>query len=173
MQDLHPFLVHFPVAIIPVTVILGLYSLVQRRNRGVRHAFRLCLFISIVSALGALLTGQSAEDRAVRLVPPDLLEAHEELGTLTFWLILAAGVFELISLLRRLGAWATPLQALAFVLTVAAVISTALAGHRGAEMVYRFGAGVGTVFEPSAGARLQQTDTSLAQPASVPPAGGE
>jgi len=173
MQDLHPFLVHFPVAIIPVTVILGLYSLIQRRNRGVRHAFRLCLFIAIVSALGALLTGQSAEDRAVRLVPPDLLEAHEELGTLTFWLILAAGVFELISLFRRLGAWAPPLQALAFVLAVAAVISTALAGHRGAEMVYRFGAGVGTVFKPSAGARLQQTDTSLAQPASVPPTGGD
>lgn len=172
MLDLHPFLVHFPVAIIPVAVILGLWSLIQRRNRGVRHAFRLCLFLSVIFALGALLSGHSAEERAARLVPSALLETHEELGTLTFWLILAAAVFEVISVVRRLGAWSIPFQALAFVSTVTAVITIALAGHRGAEMVYRFGAGVGTVFKSDGAVSPSQSDTA-ATAATPLPADGE
>lgn len=173
MQDLHPFLVHFPVAVIPVAVILGLWSLIQRRNRGIRHAFRLCLLIAILFGLGALLTGDRASERAALLVPHALLETHEELGTATFWLMLAAGIIELLSMVRRLGAWSTPISALAFVLVVSAVITTALAGHRGAEMVYRYGAGVGTVFEPS-GELLPLPSGGAGMPPAVPnPAGGE
>jgi uncharacterized membrane protein len=148
MQDLHPIFVHFPVALIPMAVLLGLWSLVHRNSRGLRHAYRLCLVVGIAFALGAVLSGQQAGERAQTVVPHSLLEAHEELGGLTFWLLLAAGLFELASALPRLAGWAVPVQALAFVIVVTSLITVALAGHRGAEMVYRHGAGVGSVFSP-------------------------
>jgi len=147
---LHPILVHFPVALIPITMLLGLWSLMQRRSHGLRHAYRFCLLVCVVFALGALLTGHQAADRAQKVVPHALLEAHEDLGTMTFWLILAAGLVELLSAVPRISAWRVPIQALAFIVVVAALITVALAGHRGAEMVYRYGAGVGSVFTPPA-----------------------
>jgi len=173
MQDLHPFFVHFPVAVIPVAVILGLWSLIQRRNRGIRHAFRLCLLIAVLFALGAVLSGGRASERATLLVPHSLLEAHEELGTWTFWLIVTASLLELLSAVRRLGAWPVPLHSLAFVLVVSAVITTALAGHRGAEMVFRYGAGVGTVFSAPGQPVPASVDTVRTRPATPDPAGGE
>jgi len=169
---LHPFFVHFPVAVIPVTMILGLWSLIQRRNRGVRHAFRLGILIAALFALGAVLTGDRAAERASLLVPASLLEAHEELGTWTFWLILAATLMEFLSVFKRLGSWYMSLQALAFVLVVAAVITTALAGHRGAEMVFRYGAGVGTVFRPAGVAPATHPDSVRILPAAPDSTGG-
>jgi uncharacterized membrane protein len=172
MQDLHPFFVHFPVAVIPVTMILGLWSLIQKRNRGVRQAFRLGLLIAVLFAVGAVLTGDRASERASLLVPTSLLEAHEELGTSTLWLIFAAAAIESLSVFKRLGSWLVALQSLAFVLVVSAVITTALAGHRGAEMVFRYGAGVGTVFSPTGVAPATRPDSVPLLPGAPDSGGG-
>jgi uncharacterized membrane protein len=169
MQDFHPIFVHFPVALIPISMLLGLWSLIQRRNRGLRHAYRFCLLVCIVFALVAVLTGHEAADKAQRVVPHDLLETHEELGTTTFWLVLVAGIIELLSAWPRLSAWTTPIQALSFVVVVTSVITVALAGHRGAQMVYRYKAGIGTVFTLPAPA----PDSVTRAPAAAAPAEGE
>lgn len=159
MQDLHPILVHVPVVSIPLAALFGLWLLLNRRNQGIRSAFRVCLLVAALFAFLAMFTGNRAEDHAEDVVPHALLEQHEELGELTFWLILVAAAVEFASLIPKLKPRAFPLSSLAFVISLAATTTVAMAGHRGAEMVYRYGAGVGHVFsepaQPAAADTLQ------------------
>ena len=149
MQDFHPILVHIPVAVIPLTVLFGLWRLTNLKSKGMTHAFRACLVIAVVSSMLANWTGDKAEEAAEKTVPAELLDSHERLGTYTMWLVEAALIVEAATLISRLAPWAMPLHALAFVIMLGSLLTVALAGHRGAQMVYKYGAGVGEVFGPS------------------------
>jgi len=149
MQDLHPILVHIPIAAIPATVLFGLWFLLNRQRRGLQWAFRACLVAAALFAVAAVLTGHRAEGHAEAVVPAILLEQHEEYATIAMWLILGATVVELATVVPKLKPRAFPLSALAFVIALASLVTVALAGHRGAEMVYKYGAGIGHVLGPS------------------------
>jgi uncharacterized membrane protein len=149
MQDFHPILVHIPVAVIPLTVLFGLWRLTNLKSKGLTHAFRACLVVAVAFSMLANWTGDKAEEPAEKIVPAELLDSHERLGTYTMWLVEAALLVEAATLISRLAPWTMPLHALAFVITLGSLLTVAMAGHRGAQMVYKYGAGVGEVFGPS------------------------
>lgn len=139
MQDLHPMIVHFPIALLTAGVMLDLFDLVTRGER-----FRLAALVLItVGALGALvamLTGDAAADVAENIVGIErALEQHEELGELTAWIFLGYAALRLALHLF----WRTQRLPLA-VLRWAGVAALGLllyTGHLGGGLVHNYGAG--------------------------------
>jgi hypothetical protein len=80
-MDFHPFLVHFPIALLVVYSILETF-LVGRKNPDFWNSFKdWILFFGLVGAFLSLLTGSIAEENL--LVENDIVGAHEFFAQLT------------------------------------------------------------------------------------------
>ncbi|HEU4723913.1 MAG TPA: DUF2231 domain-containing protein [Candidatus Eisenbacteria bacterium] len=133
--ELHPAVVHFPIALGVVGALFAVLYLVFRKE-WLRWFAPMLLTIALLGAVGAYFSGQNAEDRAEQLkVPEAAIEEHEESS------LYVLGLFGLASLLawathaKRRGEW---LAALIAVMAAAAVVRT---GHLGGKLVYIHGAG--------------------------------
>ena len=138
---LHPLVVHFPVALIIISL---LFDVVGRATDGPwwRKASLAMLVIAVVAGFVAGQTGELAAEHAEKFqgIAEETLESHGDLAKLSIWL--AAG-----ALLARLaeagmGAARAVVSLIALLLQLAAAVSIGVAGHRGGVLVYRHGAGV-------------------------------
>jgi len=133
--ELHPWIVHFPVALVPVSALFALAYLILRRE-WLRWFAPLLLTLALLGAVGAYFSGQSAKDRAEDLnVPKSAIEEHETSG------IWAMGLTGLACLL----AWATHAGRRGiWIATLVAAVATAATfrtGHLGGKLVFVHGAG--------------------------------
>ena len=137
MPNMHPAVVHFPLVLVPVSLILfGAGHLAD--SSGIRLAGRICLWLALISAMIAVFTGSKAvndlpHDAAVRA----LLRAHRTLAFLAMFLTTAlAGWSTAHRKNRPRGIW--------FFLTVLAFdcVLVFQTGDLGARMVYLHGADV-------------------------------
>lgn len=133
--ELHPAVVHFPVALGVVGALFAVLYLIFRKE-WLRWFAPMLLTLALLGAVAAYFSGQSAEDRAEKLkVPEAAIEEHEESS---LWVL---GLFGLSSLLawathaKRRGEW---LAAIVAVMAAAAVVRT---GHLGGKLVFIHGAG--------------------------------
>lgn len=133
--ELHPAVVHFPIALGVVGALLAVVYLLLRKE-WLRWFAPILLSIALLGAVAAYFSGQSAEDRAEALnVPEAAIEEHEE-GSI--W---ALGVIALAALLswathgKRRGEWLSTIVA---VIAAAAILRTA---HLGGKLVFIHGAG--------------------------------
>jgi len=133
--ELHPAVVHFPIALGTVGALAAVVQLFARRE-WLRWFAPILLTCALAGAGAAYFSGQSAKDRAEDLkVPKEAIEEHEE-GAI--W---AIGVLALATLLswatsaRRRGMW------LAAVIAVVATAALLRAGHLGGVLVFVHGAG--------------------------------
>jgi uncharacterized membrane protein len=137
--ELHPSVVHFPIALGVVGALAAVVYLFLRKE-WLRWFAPILLTIALLGAVAAYFSGQSAEDRAEALnVPEAAIEEHEE-GSI--W---ALGVIALAALLswathgKRRGMWLSTIIAL---VAAAAILRTA---HLGGKLVFIHGAGRVTV----------------------------
>lgn len=146
LQHIHPMLVHFPLAVLPLAVALEWWVVAKGGSQFSREcAARTILGLIVVAAVGALAAaafGDMALDFAVdHGVPKARLEEHEELGTLSAWLLVALAVLQgwfyatenrtkPVNLLMTLGSTAV----------LGLVLATA---YHGGELVYKLGVNVG------------------------------
>lgn len=80
-MDFHPFVVHFPVALLVVYSILEIF-LVGRKNPDFWNSFKdWILAIGLAGAFLSLLTGSIAEEGLI--VKSNIVEAHEAVAQLT------------------------------------------------------------------------------------------
>ncbi len=80
-MDFHPFIVHFPIALLAVYSILEIF-LVGRKNPDFWNSFKdWILAIGLAGAFLSLLTGSIAEENL--LVENNIVEAHEVVAQLT------------------------------------------------------------------------------------------
>lgn len=93
-MDLHPLVVHFPIAL------LTLYSFLEVIKPWTKapHWKNIRLFLIITGAIGAylgLMTGEVAEDLYTNPGMRDVLDAHEAAGSAAAWvyIVLAVGYF--------------------------------------------------------------------------------
>ena len=133
--ELHPSIVHFPVALVAVGALFSVGYLVFRRE-WLRWFAPVLLTLALLGAVAAYFTGQSAEDRAQALGVPDAaIEQHEESGTWGMGLTALACLLAWATHVGRRGIW------ISTVLAVAAMGIIFWSGHLGGRLVYVYGAG--------------------------------
>lgn len=133
--ELHPAVVHFPIALGVVGALGGVAYLFIRRD-WLRWFAPILLSLALLGAGAAYFSGKSAEDRAEKIhVPEAAIEEHETSG---LWAIGTLGLAALLSWAthaRRRGEWAAALVA---ALAAAVLLRT---GHLGGKLVFIHGAG--------------------------------
>jgi uncharacterized membrane protein len=133
----HPIFVHFPIALWLAALLFELLALGAKGEEMHRTACWL-LYLGTLAGVVTVLTGLLAED-AVPLGPARaVMEFHEEMMLVTFFLAVALSLFALLSRRRLAGrlrrVFLAGLIALGVLLTIGA--------GRGAEMVYQYGVSV-------------------------------
>lgn len=150
--EIHPSIVHFPIALTVVGAFAILAYAILRRD-WLRWFGPILLTIALAGAVGAYFSGQSAEDRAEHIgVPEAAIEQHEELAIWALWLIALSALLAWATHVSRRGVW------VAAIVSLAAMVVIAIAAHRGGKLVYIHGAG--------------RVPGSVS-PATTPPAGGD
>jgi uncharacterized membrane protein len=145
-SNMHPAFVHFPLALVPVSLILFAGGHLAD-SAGVRLAGRVCLWLALVSVMVAVFTGSKAVNDLPRGAAVfELMKAHRTLAFLTtFVTTLLAGWSTAHRKNRPRAIW--------FFLAVLALDCGLVfqTGDLGARMVYQHGADVKDA--PSSAAR--------------------
>jgi len=133
--DLHPAVVHFPIALAVVGALMELiYMLLQRS--WVRWCGPVLLTLGLAGSGVAYFSGNAVHDKAVdQGVPHAAIEKHEQS---CLWALGSLGLATLLSWAVRTsgrGLWLSALVA------IAAAGLTVYTGYLGGELVYRHGAG--------------------------------
>lgn len=118
LAELHPIVVHFPIALLFASVALDIAS-VWIRRLGVSQAATWCLVIGVPGAAFALLSGWIRERGIEASAPPQLLHLHKVFA------VLATLVFGTLLLVRLI--WVSP-QLMSFVGALVPRAQPALAG---------------------------------------------
>ena len=133
--EIHPAIVHFPIALGCVGALASLVYLFVRRE-WLRLFAPILLTLALLGAGAAYFSGKAAGDRAEKAhVPENAVDEHEESG---LW---AAGILALAVILtwathtKRRGEWVGTIIAL---MAMAALLRT---GYLGGHLVFKYGAG--------------------------------
>ena len=157
IAHIHPMLVHFPLALMPVALGTQLLATIKGEGLFGRSYLQTCgVMLTVIAAVGAIVAavfGDMALDQAVASgVPLASLENHEELGQLTAVLLSVLAVAELWfyrkdnnSATINRGTW------LAGLVTVSLLFATAWFGG---QLVYKLGVNV----EQAASLQSQTTE---------------
>ncbi len=133
--DIHPSIVHFPVALVAVGALAEVAYLTMRR-RWLQWFGPILLSLALLGAGGAYFSGKASEDRAEHQgVPGAAIESHE---STSLWALGAIGLATLLSWAthpRGKGLW------LATLIAAGATGLTFWTGHLGGKLVFIYGAG--------------------------------
>lgn len=101
---LHITLVHLPIVLIPTAAALLAIGLWRKNISLTNVALSLCI-VATLFAVPAFLLGEGAEEVIEHLpgVSEDLIEAHEEVADIAFWITVAGGLASIVSLGLRIA----------------------------------------------------------------------
>ena len=135
---LHPMLVHFPIALLFVSVLFDVVGRVFARDSLCEGAHWL-LGLGFLGGIAAAIAGNLAEHAAEKAgVAERLIETHETLAYVTLGIM--AVLFAVRLLLRnRFG---TRALAAYLALATAGLVAISATGHTGGNLVYEHGAGM-------------------------------
>ena len=99
---LHIILVHIPVILVPTATILLAVAL-WRKQSSIAHAALAIFFAAAIFVVPAFLLGEDAEEIVEDLpgISEDVIEEHEEVADIAFWLTLLAGGTAALSFVVR------------------------------------------------------------------------
>jgi len=138
MPNLHPIIVHFPVALIIIVAVSDLIGILTGRKSFTQTATIVSVFAAL-GAIGAVITGLLAEDSVWHPeAAHEMLETHETVGLVFLGLVVIIAVFRLAigNKIYDRFRW------IGFVLALIACGVVAYGAYLGGEMVYTYGAGV-------------------------------
>lgn len=142
--NLHPKFVHFSIALFSIYILLEYFYFFYSKE-WLNKTVHLILILAIFLTIGTVLTGNQAEKSVIEIIEnkathvKEVLEEHEEYGTLVLWLFAAIAVFRTYILLKKKLTKKTQV-----ILLLLAAIGGYLifeAGEYGGELVYRHGVG--------------------------------
>lgn len=145
MADLHPFAVHFPIALIFAAAALQIVAVIRPPWMSPSASLWL-LGLAVASSFAAMLSGQEAARVAIELLDlsdelTSAVRLHERFATVTVWGSLA-GFFALLWLTFRFpGERRVRVLGLAILLLLS--LSVGVAGYLGGNLVMKHGVGVG------------------------------
>lgn len=144
-MDFHPFIVHFPLALLTVGFFCDAAGILFRRDH-LLHTGYLLLVLGAVSAIAASLTGNAAEETAARI--PGIaaaLERHESISATATWLAIVLVLLRTHLVLKRKFTGTVRFAYLAGAAATAVLV--ALSGYTGGKMTYEYGPGIRPVME--------------------------
>jgi uncharacterized membrane protein len=140
--NIHPLLVHFPIALLIIAVVIDLLALLLRKEIWLRNTRLLVYLLGSLSAVAAYLSGSQAADLVS--LPPlanPVLTEHADLALLTIIYFLLYTLISSILFIKEIdkSLW---VQFISVVLVFPGIFLLFETAEHGAELVYRFGAGV-------------------------------
>ncbi|MEE2657219.1 MAG: DUF2231 domain-containing protein [Candidatus Latescibacterota bacterium] len=137
-MPLHPAIVHFPIALLPVALAIDVAALVCRRPEWHRTAY-LLLVLGTLGAAAAVISGNQAAAPYRQGDVDAPVQYHDDLGSVSFLIFLVATLGRLPAYLqpevgRRIGIWV--------LLSALGVAALWLTSTHGGELVYDRGVGV-------------------------------
>ncbi len=141
---LHPILVHFPIALLFVSLFFDLMGATLSRD-SFREGALWLLGLGLMGGIAAAIAGDMGEDAAEAAgIAESLIETHET------WAQITLGIMALLLLSRLLLRNRFSARTLTAYLVVAAMglIALVATGHTGGDLVYKHGAGVNTAQDP-------------------------
>ena len=138
MPNIHPLIVHFPIALLTISVLLEMIGRV-RKQADLSRAGWWTQLAGTIGLIAAVLTGLVAKD-GLRLASGGgaYLDTHQELAFFNSVLFTVLLLWRVASRTRL----PSSNQAWYFIIFVAGVASLWIAAWVGGELVYRFGTGV-------------------------------
>lgn len=137
MENFHPIFVHFPIALLLVSLFIETLAVISKRSAWHRISlWNLCL--GAAGAAVAVLTGREAEETAKHSFQIEqVLELHEKIGYAVLGAVLFVAAWRLITRDRLSGRfrWA------AWFLLAGACGAMVFSAHLGGRLVYEFGVG--------------------------------
>jgi uncharacterized membrane protein len=146
LAALHPKIVHFPLAFLLIYVLLEIIGVLSGKVFFQKCAY-LFLFIGVISAVAAVITGNQAADIAERLkvkvtsIPSDLISEHEDFATASLWYFTALLILRTFFVIKK--KYKGIIQYVFIILTLIGGYLIYQTGDRGGKLVFNHG--VGTV----------------------------
>ena len=134
-NELHPIIVHFPIALISLAYLYQIITVIKP-DAVPQHLNLWILIPASISTLPALITGEKAEESVTELCAEayEIIENHELFANITTWGILAlTGVWIYITLQGHAG---TRVQRLLLAFLTLIFISVCITGYLGGELVH-------------------------------------
>jgi uncharacterized membrane protein len=137
-RHLHPMLVHFPIALLIISVLFDAAGVVFKRD-SLRESALWLLGLGLLGGVGAVLSGDMAEEVAEKAgIAEALLERHETWALVTMWIF---GVLFVGRLFLR-NHFTTLTLAIYLVIASIGIGTLTVTGYLGGDLVYEYGAGV-------------------------------
>ncbi|MEO5569495.1 MAG: DUF2231 domain-containing protein [Bacteroidia bacterium] len=135
--NLHPLIVHFPVALLVIAVVGQIAALFFPKNIQLKWFTFLLLLGGCIGSLIAIYTAVhlsgDADENAF-----DLFETHRLFGILTFWVSLVATIFRFVTIKWFHKNW---WEIILTALIISTGVLVTITGHHGAKMVYIYDVG--------------------------------
>ncbi len=152
--NLHPLIIHFPIALLATAVVFDLVSLFTRKWAGVRIAAVILFAFGAFGAYASFLTGRNAAD-ALDLPASAVANVtdHADWAEVTVWFFLIYAVVRLFVLWFDIKGrrWAQlRVHVLLFIMGAGGYYLVVQTADRGARLVYAHGLGVKPVMEQAA-----------------------
>ncbi|RJP60933.1 MAG: DUF2231 domain-containing protein [Ignavibacteriales bacterium] len=141
LAELHPQIVHFPIAILILYSVLEIIGILFN-NEFLQKTSFLLLVIGVVSAVGAVLTGNQAAEFAKLnsdLPIATLIEDHETYATITLWYYFAILILRTYLTLKKKFEGLLKFIFIPLVLIGCYLIYET--GEHGGKLVYEYGIG--------------------------------
>ena len=135
--NLHPLIVHFPIALLLLAMVAQLAVLFCPKYNQLKWLTLLLLLIGCIGTFIAIQTAvhisSDADDKAI-----DIFEAHQRFGNLTLWFSLAATIVRFATL-----KWFKNklVEIILTILLITTSVFVTITGHHGAQLVHIYDVG--------------------------------
>ena len=144
LSQLHPKIVHYPIALFVTYSLLEIIGVLFKKDFFSKAAY-LILFLGILGAIAAVLTGNSAVDAAQHLnkikaiIPVEAINEHMDYANFTLWYFAGLLVLRTFVVLKK--NFSGGIKYMLAVLSIIGVFLVYKTGELGGKLVYKYGAG--------------------------------
>ncbi len=156
LPNLHPLLVHFPIALLPTALLLEVMGLIKARPWWASKAAAFLLVLAAVLTFAAYEAGEDAADSLsqVSLAAQEQIGRHHDAAEWALRLTILAALLRIAVALhgRTTRSWNRAERGLAVLVMAGAMVATAWTADLGGQLVYRYGLAVQQIEPPPAAA---------------------